>query len=475
MGARTPKDGNAPGPGGRIAANAATVVDTVGRLPPFWDQSVLFVANLLALFFGNEAETDLLRREVRGAESYGGRLVPILNLLYHGPHNRLLLERPANPELLEYFGDDLALHLPAVEVLSHRDYEEMGRALRAGDPLPATLRDGRLDARGAIVVDGYVTDATLAALASRLGLPTVSTLEGSRNGNNKLLLHQALARAGLPVFETRLASSAAEAFAHLAELGSLGYRSAVLKSQIGASGIGLRKVPTRSLDERESIPPMMFHEGPCMVQGWIEAGERGVTNLWSPSVQMFLDTTRIHLYDITEQILGEESVHQGNEAPPPYLAGRDGLREALIRQAGVAGRWLHAGGYRGTASVDFLVAQSGEEATAFVCEINARVTGATYPAVLARHFTPQGAWLMRNLRLATPIDGRQVLAALRRQKLLFARGSATGVLPINFNTGPGGGVDKGQFLFLASESDRCRGLLAEAESALGVVWHFERD
>ena len=33
------------------------VIDTGGQLHAFWDHSVLFVANLLALFFGNEEET----------------------------------------------------------------------------------------------------------------------------------------------------------------------------------------------------------------------------------------------------------------------------------------------------------------------------------------------------------------------------------------------------------------------------------
>jgi hypothetical protein len=33
---------------------------TPERLPAFWDQSVVFFANLLALFYGNEEETAVL-------------------------------------------------------------------------------------------------------------------------------------------------------------------------------------------------------------------------------------------------------------------------------------------------------------------------------------------------------------------------------------------------------------------------------
>ena len=41
-----------------------------------------FFANLLALFFGNEAETKSLADEVGEIDSYGGRLIPILNLIF---------------------------------------------------------------------------------------------------------------------------------------------------------------------------------------------------------------------------------------------------------------------------------------------------------------------------------------------------------------------------------------------------------
>ena len=54
------------------------------RDPGFPDRSVLFFANLLALFFGNRVEMQCLADEVGEVDSYGGRLIPILDLLFGG-------------------------------------------------------------------------------------------------------------------------------------------------------------------------------------------------------------------------------------------------------------------------------------------------------------------------------------------------------------------------------------------------------
>ena len=140
-----------------------------------------------------------------------------------------------------------------------------------------------------------------------------------------------------------------------------------------------------------------------MVQGWLDETVANVRHMGSPSIQMFLNDSAVSLYDITEQILNADSVHEGNLSPPPYFSKEDLLYEELFRQAAVAGTWLHEQGYRGTASVDFLVVEQDGSIEVRVCEINARITGATYPSVIARHFLPHDAWLMRNIRFARPL------------------------------------------------------------------------
>ena len=101
-------------------------------------------------------------------------------------------------------------------------------------------------------------------------------------------------------------------------LRQLGYSTAVVKAQIGASGYGMIKLNTQN-PRLDSMPNYLFFEGPCMVQGWLDEERPGVRRIGSPSIQMFLDDHTVSLFDWTEQILSEASVHEGNMSPPPYI------------------------------------------------------------------------------------------------------------------------------------------------------------
>jgi len=453
--------------GGTHDSDSVEVVAAPGLLPRFWDRQAVFVANLLALFFGNEEQTRQLAEEIGEVDSYGGRLIPVLDLIYAGSDsNLLLLEREPDAALCRYFEETAGLSLPDRLILSHEDYLEIGRALAEDRPCESPAIEA-LASHPAEWIDGYVTDDTLAELAKRAGKRTISSPEGSRGGNNKRELHRHLEREGLPVVLTETAASPEEIGGCLGRLSEAGFEAGVIKSALGASGIGMVKVESLEASQAagETVPEHFFYEGECLVQGWLEPGTFGVVDMRSPSVQVFLDDERVTLFDITEQILTRASVHEGNESPPPYLAERSDLKRELLRQADVASRWLHAQGYRGTGSVDFLAVEFDDGRTeVFVCEINARVTGATYPSVLARHFMPEGAWLLRNLRFEQPLMGEALLEMLERSGDLFVPGqSETGVAPVNFNFGEDGLVHKGQFLCLAHSSAGSHVLLGLAE------------
>lgn len=446
------------------------VVASTDRLPAFWNQNAAFVANLLGLFFGNKGQTRMLSDAVGEMDSYGGRLLPMIDLLYAGPdRNLLVLEREPDPALRRYFEETAGLTLPEVAILLHSEYEQIGRQLRAGQRVDSSILD-TLRAHPAERIDGYVTDATLAGMAALAGMRTFSTVEGSRTGNNKWMLHEYLKGRGLPTPPTEIAARASEIGPCLDCLQQAGYESAVVKAPMGASGIGLIKVA--SLRDRSeidtSVPEHFFSEGPCLVQAWIQPGELGVSWVRSPSVQLFLNDTQVVIYGVTEQILSRDSVHEGNESPPPYLAGMADWLAELFAQAGEAGRWLHGRGYRGTASVDFLLVGRDDGGTcAYVCELNARVTGATYPCVLAHHFNPDAAWLLRNLRLVEPVPGGDLMNLLGQSGGLFVPGvTDAGVFPVNFNTGADGLVHKGQFLFLAPSASGSRMLLETTQRNL---------
>lgn len=449
------------------------IVANPGHLPPFWDRSVLFFSNIHSIFYDNVQETEHLLNAIAGANSYGGRLLAIIDLLFRGGSNAVFLESQPDPGLVAYLKEHLGLSVPRFAIMDAETYDRLRRPHNRPARAEELLRE--YQKHPAEWVDGYVTDTGLSQIADRLGKRTISSVAGSRRGNNKYLLHQHLAQQGLPTFDTLTASHAGELQPCLEKLEAHGYTRAVIKSQIGASGFGMEVVHTTN-PILDTVGDYLFFEGPCLVQGWLGEEVRGVRHVGSPSVQFFVAEDRIFLFDITEQVLSHESVHQGNAAPPLYLHCDPGLEPSLLHQAGVAAAWIHGQGYRGTGSVDFLIierAATGLET--IVCEVNARVTGATYPALLARHFKPGHAWMMRNISFRRPVASNFLLWLMRRKGLLYDPEATTGILPFNFNTNQDRKVIKGQFLFLAESCEECLEILARAESILRVGWEYDRD
>ncbi|MCH7590573.1 hypothetical protein IIB34_06015 [PVC group bacterium] len=428
------------------------VYKSQGQLPSGWDCNVIFIANINSLFYGNEFETKILRNEIGSIDTYGGRLVPFLNLLFGKSQNLLVLERTPDPKLLEYFKKDLKLNLPELYILSHDAYDKITNFQQGYECKELkVLRD-----HPASHLDGYVTDSGLENLAEKIQKSTISTSAGSRKGNNKLLLHEFLNQQNLPVFDTFIAEDNRAVQKHLPLLKKMAYSRAVVKAQIGASGIGMVRM---DLNLPREIPKYLFYEGACLVQGWLDEEVPGIERVGSPSIQIFVNHEGIYLWDITEQILSPESVHEGNVSPPPYLIAMDEIWTELFRQAECAGRWLHSLGYRGTGSTDFLIVKRNKKNEVRICEINARVTGATYPSMLAKHFLSHGAWLMRNVRFSPTLNSGRIFDRLKKKNLLFCKSDKKGILPINFNLDRKDLVCKGQFLALADTHDEVVSLM----------------
>jgi len=448
------------------------IVTTPGQLPSFWDRNVLFFSNIHSIFYDNVQETEHLVQAIAGANSYGGRLLGIIDIMFRGANNTVFLESEPDPGLVRYLSDTLGLSIPSFVVMNARAYEMLRCSAGKTVPVHPLVLDYR--DHPAEWVDGYVTDAGLSEIGNLLGKRTISSVLGSKRSNNKYLLHQYLGEQGLPTFDTYMASHRGELIPCLRELANLGYQRAVIKAQIGASGFGMTMVQTGQPDLARAAD-YLFFEGPCMVQGWLSEEVVGLRHHGSPSVQFFVTDNRVCLFDITEQVLTHESVHQGNIAPPLYLADHPGLESELLRQAGIAASWVHDQNYRGTGSVDFLVIEREGNLRAIVCEVNARVTGATYPAVLARHFNPGHCWVMRNIRFRRPVESGELLSLMDTTGLLYTPGATNGILPFNFNTTQDGRVIKGQFVFVGETYQDCVRALTHAESILHVGWEYDRD
>lgn len=445
-----------------------------GQIPPFWDRSVVFFANILSLFYGNLPQTEVLKKEVGTLETYGSRLIPLINLMFHGPRNVLFLEVPPDQRLIDYFTHELKLSLPQINIIPYETYHIFAERKSSYPPKARLILDllKNVDAQW---LDGYVVDDVLVNLAEMLGKKTVGTMEGCRNGNNKLLLQRFLNTTCLPVFDSLETDSIRDIRACLDEFKAKGYHYAVIKAPIGASGIGMYKVPLDRSYQDLKIPEYLLYEGKVLVQSWLDQSVKGVTYIGSPSIQLFIDDQTVHLYDLTDQILSDQSVHEGNVAPPVFVSQGCDCRKELFDQAAVAGQWLYEQGYRGTGSIDFQVITRHDRPEVRICEINARVTGATYPAILARTFLPQGAWLMRNIRFDPSHDTTNLLEVLDRGGLLYKPGKKQGILPFNFNPNEHGKIIKGQFLFLGPGVNDVFSLLKRLQELDTIKGVYDRD
>lgn len=452
--------------------SSVTAHNILGRMPPARQKDVVFFANLLALFYGNNAEIDQLRKEVGTLETYGSRLVPVVNLLFSGDNNILVLEREPDPLLLDYFQNSLRLTVPKIKIIGHRNYSRViqEECDFSGD-LKAFIKSLRENA--VPWVDGFVTDPCLARIAELTGKQTVCPVSASRRCNNKLLLYEEWQKRKLPVFDTFIAADSGEVQESCRKLKDKGYCRAVVKAQIGASGIGMLHI---ELDcPFPGIPDYIFYEGQCLVQGWLDENFDSIRYIGSPSVQMMIKDEGVYLFDLTEQLLSRQSIHEGNISPPGYLMPGNPVEQQILRQAEAAARWLHGQGYRGTASGDFHVAERDGRPEVRLCEINARVTGATYPSILARHFLPGRGWLMRNICFSPAVKDTLLLKTLEKHGLLFRPGKSEGILPFNFNYDDPGNVVKGQFLFLGGDSQSVWGLLEQLIGIESLHGRFDRD
>jgi len=443
---------------------------SIDKLPPFWDRSAVFVANIQSLFFGNQDETERLRSEVGSLESYGGRLIPILDLLFTRKNNLLVLEKEPDHILTGYFRG-LGLTIPKTRVLPDHFYTDFPNH---PDPeITSFLEDTRNS--GAEWLSGYVIDNGLNQLAKLTEKKLIGSMTGCQRGNNKFLLHQFLVSSNLPTFDCFEARGFKQVSEALGSLLKKGYRYAVVKAQIGASGIGMHKIDLTAPFSPEFIPEYLFYEGPALVQGWLDESVPSVKVIASPSIQLFVDTEVCWLYDLTEQILSKESIHEGNIAPPPCFEKFPKIKDLMIHQAYQVGIWLGKQGYAGTASIDFHAITRKDQIEVRVCEINARVTGATYPAVLAKRLAPQHRWLMRNVRFSSPLEGAKIVEMLKKEGILFLKDHAEGVLPFNFNMRENGRTVKGQFLFLGEENSQINGLIKKLEGIFASHGAYDRD
>lgn len=237
-----------------------------GQLPEFWDRSIIFFANVLSIFFENCGEVESLKEEIEGLETYGGRLIPIIDILFRGENNLLVLEKSPDETLMSYFQKALGLSLPDIVIVPHSEYTTILPNVDKMSREEITSSLTSICQHEAAWIDGFVSDSVLIQVAKALNKLTISSLEGSKKGNNKYLLHYYLSEKGYPVFDTFSASSPGDVSSCVTMLRNKGYQEVVVKAQIGASGIGMIKLSTASF-RTQDIPEHIFLKAPVWCKG----------------------------------------------------------------------------------------------------------------------------------------------------------------------------------------------------------------
>lgn len=443
----------------------------IRTLPDLWDQSAVFFANLECIFFGDPEKTREIVDNVTGFHGYGSRLIPILGLLFRGNENLLLLQELPEKATVEYFSQGLGLQIPDIHLVDIPYQCGPGR-IRFNEEVKE-----RITASKARFLDGYVTDPYLEEVAQELGKELINTYKACRDANDKVLLNSFLKNAGLPVFDGGETVIGKDYEARLQELKKMGYGRAAVRASLGASGFGMFIADLEELNPAKH-PIHLFPEGKVLVQGWIEDGRLGASEIFSPSVQFFCGNNgEVVLFDVTDQLLSKSSIHEGNLSPPINIDPASQVYEEMLQQAGRVATWISSTGYKGTGSVDFLVFKKNGKPMVHVCEVNARVTGATYPSLVALRFNPAGAWLMRNMLFGPCMDGPGFMGYLNKKGILFFPGAKEGIVPLNIIEDKDGMVSKCQLLFLGESQQHCLKMIEEFPSLLPAEckYGYDRD
>ena len=109
--------------------------------------------------------------------------------------------------------------------------------------------------------------------------------------------------------------------------------------------------------------------------------ERVIEKIGSPSIQFCIwgeDTKKSCIFGFTDQILENGQHYLGNTSPSGFLMTHSHLIDEIISISEKIIEYIQNIGYIGFGGIDFMIDDDGH---IYATEVNARFTGATYPAI----------------------------------------------------------------------------------------------
>lgn len=266
------------------------------------------------------------------------------------------------------------------------------------------------------------------AIASRLGLQTLTNTRASELVNDKALSQRELHERGVLTPIGKLVKTADEARVFFDYLNSQGYNWVGFKIPRSASGMGVFTITRAALDGYlEQYAHDLVTSG-ILLDGWIE-GEKYA----SPNIQYCIGDCAekdVFLF-ASDQILDANNVHRGNINMSDLLEKYPQLERDMLQVR----EWTREQGYRGIIGADFLMMREGDKVRSYYMEINARINGSTPGGLLADKITGSAQhtpWALHN-NIAVPAGStlNDFLLRLRRTGLEFDPSTKQGVLVTN--------------------------------------------
>jgi len=207
-------------------------------------------------------------------------------------------------------------------------------------------------------------DSSVEKLAEVLGIQLILSKEEVTQANDKLALKKFLISEKLPTVEgvsTDNPSIISEYFSRAEHY--------FFKSPLWVSWYGFWSNKNNSLDQILSQ-----YEGKEIII------ERVIEKIWSPSIQFFIDsiTWDGYIFAFTDQILENWQHYLWNSSPSTFLLTHPNIIDNIIEQSESIIGYMKSIWYRWFWWIDFMIDAHGH---VYATEVNARFTGATYPAI----------------------------------------------------------------------------------------------
>ncbi len=207
-------------------------------------------------------------------------------------------------------------------------------------------------------------DSNVETLAKELWLQCHISSDINMRANNKLLLKKFLIQEGLPFVSGTSSSDLKiiEEYYNMSE-------EYFFKSPLGVSGYGFWSNKKNTLNE-------------ILDQYWWQEIiiEKVIQKIGSPSIQFVIDpsTKNGYIFWLTDQILEDWQHYLGNISPSTFLHTHPEAIKEILFQSEMIINYISSLGYTWFWGIDFMVSDLGE---VYATEVNARWTGATYPAI----------------------------------------------------------------------------------------------